>query len=137
MPALDDLINALDRVGTKPGRAVSAHLDPALNDAAKAAVAAGLATSVSGLTGDALLAELRRLALRATLDTHYHRHPDDRPDPVEVATFIAQARHLDVAEHDDLHDALVHMRDAMGDDVDPETLLAATAAHLAVAGSAA
>lgn len=134
---LDDLLAALDRVGTQPGRPVSAHLDPALNDAAKAAVKLGLATSVSGLTGDALLAELQRLALRATLDAHYDDHPSDRPDPVEVAHFLAEARRLDIAQRDDLTDALQRMRDAMGDDVDPETLLAATAAHLAISGSAA
>lgn len=134
---LDDLLAALDRVGTQPGRPVSAHLDPALNDAAKAAVKLGLATSVSGLTGDALLAELRRLALRATLEAHYEDHPGDRPDPVEVAQFLAEARRLDIAQRDDLVDALRAMHDAMDPTVDPEILLAATAAHLAISGSAA
>ena len=134
---LDGLLDALDRVGEQPGRPVSAHLDPALNAAAKAAVALGLASSVSGLTGDALLAELRRLALRASLDAHYREQPDDRPDTAEVALFIAQARTLAAADRDDLADALRAMHAAMGPDVDPETLLAATVAHLTVGGSAA
>ncbi|MDQ3430881.1 MAG: hypothetical protein M3467_01400, partial [Actinomycetota bacterium] len=79
MAQLADLLDALEHVGDQPGRPVSAHLDPALNDAAKAAVALGLTESVSALTGAALGAELRRLALRVTLDAHYARRPDDRP----------------------------------------------------------
>ncbi len=134
---LDDLLDTLDQVGAQPGRSVSAHLDPALNEAAKTAVELGLAASVSGLTGEALLGELRRLALRAALDGHEADHPADRPDPVEVARFLAEARELDIAERDDLSDVLGAMHEAMGTRTDPEMLLAATAAHLAVAGSAA
>lgn len=134
---VDDLLDALDRVGDQPGRPVSAHLDPALNDAAKAAVALGLATSVSGLTGQALLTELRRLALRAALDAHYTDQPGDRPDVAEVAAFMARARRLQIADREDLADVLATVRDAMGPDVDAESLLAATAAHLTITGSAA
>jgi integrase len=134
---VDDLLDALDRVGAEPGRPVSAHLDPALNDAAKAAVALGLATSVSGLTGQALLTELRRLALRAALDAHYTDQPGDRPDVAEVAAFLARARRLQIADREDLADVLATVRDAMGPDVDAESLLAATAAHLTITGSAA
>jgi hypothetical protein len=111
---------------------VSAHLDPAVNEAAKAAVALGLTDSVSALTGDALVAELRRLALRAALDAHYHEHPSDRPEVAEVALYLAQARGLVVTERDDLPDALRAMSAAMGDASQAEALLAATAAHLEV-----
>ncbi len=137
MAQLADLLDALERVGDQAGRPVSAHLDPALNDAAKAAVALGLTESVSALTGAALGAELRRLTLRATLDAHYARRPDDRPHVAEVALFLAAARKLPVADRPDLPAILRGMADAMGADVDPETLLAATVGHLAISGSAA
>lgn len=51
-----DLLGALERTGDQPGRTVSAHLDPILNEAAKAAVALGLAEPVSAFTGKALQA---------------------------------------------------------------------------------
>jgi hypothetical protein len=137
MAQLADLLDALEHVGDKPGRPVSAHLDPALNDAAKAAVALGLTESVSALTGTALGAELRRLALRVTLDAHYSRRPDDRPHVAEVALFLAAARKLPVADRPDLPTILRGMAEVMGADVDPETLLAATVGHLAISGSAA
>jgi len=137
MAQLADLLDALERIGDQPGRPVSAHLDPAINDAAKTAVALGLTESVSALTGTALHAELRRLALRAALDGHYDRWPDDRPHVAEVALFLAAARKLPVADRPELPTALREMADAMGADVDPETLLAATAGHLAISGSAA
>ncbi len=83
VPVVDDLLDALDHVGTRPGRSVSAHLDPALGEAAKVAVALGLTESVSALTGSALHAELKRLALRAALDEHYAERPADRPRLVD------------------------------------------------------
>jgi hypothetical protein len=132
-----DLLDALERTGDQPGRPVSAHLDPALNEAAKAAVALGLAESVSALTGATLYTELRRLALRAVLDAHYVQRPDDRPHVAEVALFLAKARKLPVAGRADISVVLRAVADAMGSDVDPETLLAATVGHLAVGGSAA
>lgn len=137
MAQLVDLLDALERIGDQAGRPVSAHLDPALNDAAKAAVALGLTESVSALTGTALHAELRRLALRATLDAHYARRPDERPHVAEVALFLAAARKLSIADRPELPMILRGMADAMGADVDPETLLAATVGHLAISGSAA
>ncbi|MGH4014110.1 MAG: hypothetical protein ACRDSL_09315 [Pseudonocardiaceae bacterium] len=137
MAELADLLDALDRTGDQPGRPVSAHLDPALNDAAKTAVALGLAESVSALTGAALHAELRRLALRAVLDAHYARRPDDRPHVAEVALFLATVRKLPVADCAELPAVLRGMADVLGADVDPETLLAATVGHLAIRGSAA
>jgi len=70
---LANLLDALGRIGDQPGRPVSAHLDPALDDAARAAVALGLTESVSALTRTALDAELRRLALRVTLGAPYTR----------------------------------------------------------------
>ena len=108
-----------------------------LNEAAKAAVALGLTDSVSAFTGMALQAELRRLALRATLDDHYAGRPDDRPSVAKVALFLAAARKLPVANRLDLPAALHAMADVLGRDVDPETLLAATVGHLAISGSAA
>ncbi len=137
MTQLADLLDALERTGDQPGRPVSAHLDPALNEAAKAAVALGLAESVSALTGAALHGELRRLALRAVLDAHYAQRPDDRPHVAEVALFLAKARKLPFADRADLPSVLRLLADAMGTDVDPETLLAATVGHLAIGGSAA
>lgn len=137
MAELADLLDALERMGDQPGRPVSAHLDPALNEAAKAAVALGLTESVSALTGAALHAELRRLALRGFLDAHYARRPDDRPHVAEVARFLAVARKLPVADRPDLPTVLHAMADVMGADVDPETLLAATVGHLAISESAA
>ncbi len=89
MAQLADLLDALGRIGDQPGRPVSAHLDPALDDAARAAVALGLTESVSALTRTALDAELRRLALRVTLGAPYTRRPDDRPHVAEVALFLA------------------------------------------------
>ena len=35
MAQLADLLDALGRIGDQPGRPVSAHLDPALNNAAR------------------------------------------------------------------------------------------------------
>lgn len=137
MAGLADLLDALERVGDQPGRPVSAHLDPALNEAAKAAVALGLTESVSALTGAALHAELRRLVLRAILDSHYARRPDERPHVAEIALFLARARRLPVTNRPDLPAVLHDMAEAMGADVDPETLLAATVGHLAISGSAA
>jgi len=137
MAELTDLLDALERVGDQPGRPVSAHLDPALNEAAKAAVALGLTESVSALTGAALHAELRRLALRGVLDAHYAQRPDDRPHVAEVARYLAAARKLPVADRPDLPKVLYEMADVMGADIDPETLLAATVGHLAISGSAA
>ncbi len=137
MTQLADLLDALDRTGNQPGRPVSAHLDPALNEAAKAAVALGLAESVSALTGAALHAELRRLALRAVLNAHYAQRPQDRPHVAEVAMFLAQARRLPIAGRAELSAVLHALADAMGADVDPETLLAATVGHLTIGGSAA
>ncbi|MGH8932860.1 MAG: hypothetical protein ACRDZO_20125 [Egibacteraceae bacterium] len=137
MAELEDLLDALGAVGAQAGRPVSAHLDPALGRAAKAAVALGLAGSVSALTGTALHSELRRLALRASLDAHYALRPEDRPRAAEVALFLARARKLQVANRQDLPVVLRAMEDAMGPDVDPDTLLAATVAHLTVTGSAA
>lgn len=137
MTRLADLLDALERTGNQPGRPVSTHLDPALNAAAKAAVALGLADSVSALTSTALHAELRRLALRAVLDAHYVQRPADRPHVAEVALFLAEARKLPIAGRADLSAVLHTLADAMGADVDPETLLAATVGHLAIGGSAA
>ncbi|MGH3765082.1 MAG: hypothetical protein ACRDS0_16120 [Pseudonocardiaceae bacterium] len=137
MAQLADLLDALERTGDQPGRPISAHLDPALNEAAKAAVALGLAESVSALTGSALHAELRRLALRAVLDAHYAQQPDDRPHVAEVALFLAKARKLPIAGSADLPAVLRRVADAIGPGVDPETLLAATVGHLAIGGSAA
>lgn len=137
MAELVDLLDALERIDDQPGRPVSAHLDPALNEAAKAAVALGLTESVSALAGAALHAELRRLALRAVLDAHYARRPDDRPHVAEVAQFLAAARKLPVVDRPDLPTVLRAMAEAMGADVDPETLLAAAVGHLAISGSAA
>ncbi len=138
MAELDDLLDALDRVGTGPGRPVSAHLDPALTDAARAAVALGLAESVSALTGAALHAELRRLALRSALDDHYARHPADKPPVAEVAYFLATARRLPAVDRPNLLTALYDMTEALGAGIDPETLLVATVGHLTIGqGSAA
>jgi hypothetical protein len=136
MAALADLLDALERTGDQPGRPVSAHLDPALNEAAKAAVVLGLAESVSALTGAALHAELRRLALRAVLDAPYAQRADDRPHVAEIALFLAKARNLPFAGRADLSSVLRALADAMGTDVDPEALLAATAGHLAIGGFA-
>jgi hypothetical protein len=137
MAQLADLLKALERIGDQPGRPVSAHLDPALNEAAKIAVALGLSESVSALTGAALHAELRRLALRTALDDYYARRPADRPSAAEIALFLASVRKLAVAGHPDLPTVLHSMTDALGANVDPETLLAATVGHLAISGSAA
>lgn len=138
MAALDDLHRALARVGTAAGRPVSAHLDPALTEAAKAAVALGFADSVSALTGDALHSELRRIALRCALEEYYEEHPDDRPSVAEVAHYAAKARRHPLADDPELMPALQQMAAALGADVDPEILLTATVGHLALRrGSAA
>lgn len=138
MADVDTLLEALDRVGALPGRSVSAHLDPALADAAKVAVALGLSESVSALTGSALHAELRRLTLRATLDAHYAERPTDRPSAADVALFLATTRKLAVVDDQPtLPTILRDMAEAMGLDVDPEALLAAAVGHLALRGSAA
>lgn len=136
MATVDDLLDALDRVGSQPGRPVSAHLDPALNAAAKVAVSLGLADSVSGLTEDALRVQLRRLALRAALDAHYAERPSDRPSVVDVALFLATVRKLPAADHPALRGVLTELAEAMGE-ADPDTLLAAAVGHLAITGSAA
>ncbi len=94
MTSVDQLLDALDRIGSEPRRPVSAHLDPALGEAAKAAVAPGLTDSVSALTGAALHAELRRLTLRAVLDEHYATYPSDKPSAADVALFLARDRKL-------------------------------------------
>ncbi|HET9257521.1 MAG TPA: hypothetical protein VFO16_20290 [Pseudonocardiaceae bacterium] len=133
----EDLLDALDHVGGQPGRPVSAHLDPALTAAAKVAVSLGLADSVSALTSAALQAELRRLAPRGALEEVYRQQPGDRPSAAEVAHFLATARKLPVARHPELPMALQKMADVMDPDIDPEILLAATAGHLAIRGSAA
>lgn len=137
MAELNDLLEALDRVGRQPGRPVSAHLDPALTAAAKVAVALGLTDSVSALTGHALHAELHRLALRGALDEMYLQRPDDRPSAAEVAQFLATARRLPVVDRPELPTTLQKMAEAMGPDVDPDVLLAATVGHLMISGSAA
>ncbi|MGH8910732.1 MAG: hypothetical protein ACRD0K_30615 [Egibacteraceae bacterium] len=64
-----------------------------------------------------------------------HLRPDDRPQVAEVALFLARARGLHVRP--DLAAALRAMEQAMGPDTNPDALLAATVAHLAVSGSAA
>lgn len=115
----------------------SRHISIRHSTAAKTVVALGLAESVSALTGTALHAELRRLAFRAVLDAHYDQRPDDRPHIAEVALFLAKARKLPFAGRADLSSVLRALADAMGSDVDPETLLAATVRHLATGGSAA
>jgi hypothetical protein len=138
MASVDHLLDALDRVGTEPRRPVSAHLDPALGEAAKAAVALGLTDSVSALTGAALHTELRRLALRAVLDEHYAKHPSDKPSAAEVALFLARARRLAAASDEaKLFGVLRGLERALGEDVDPETLLAAAVGHFALDDSAA
>lgn len=135
---LDRLHDALDRVGTSPGRPVSAHLDPALTDAAKAAVALGLADSVSALTGEALHRELRRFALRCSLEDYYTEYPQDRPSAAEVALHIAAVRGNPLADDPDLPAALDEMAAALGPEIDPQTLLTATVGHLRIRrGSAA
>lgn len=135
---LDRLHDALGRVGEGPGRPVSAHLDPALTEAAKAAVALGLADSVSALTGDALYLELRRLALGAALEGYYERYPEDRPSAAEVALHMATVRRNPLADDLDLPAALDEMAAVLGPDVDPQTLLTATVGHLKIRrGSAA
>ncbi|MGH3564619.1 MAG: hypothetical protein ACRDRH_01020 [Pseudonocardia sp.] len=134
MDNLDRLHDALDRVGEGPGRPVSAHLDPALTEAAKAAVAMGLADSVSALTGDALYLELRRLALGAALEEHYERYPEDRPSVAEVAHRMAVVRKLPIADRPNLLTLLEDMADALGQNVHPEDLLTATIGHLAISG---
>lgn len=137
MDDLDRLHDALDRVGEGPGRPVSAHLDPALTEAAKAAVAMGLADSVSALTGDALYLELRRLALGAALEEHYERYPEDCPSVAEVAHRMAVVRKLPIADRPDLLTLLEDMADALGQDVHPEDVLMATIGHVAISGESA
>ena len=92
---------------------------------------------MSALTGAALHAELRRLVLRVILEGHYAHRPEERPHVAEVALFLATARRLPVMDRPDLPTVLHDMAEAMGADVDPETLLAATVGHLAISGSAA
>ncbi len=134
MSALDDLHQALDRVGTRPGRPVSAHLDPALTEAAKAAVALGLADSVSALTGESLHQELRRLAFGAALEEYFEEFPEQRPSVAAVAYALATARGLPMTGRPDLMSLLEQMADALGQDVHPEDLLMATTGHLALNG---
>lgn len=133
--ALDRLHDALDRVGSSPGRPVSAHLDPALTEAAKAAVALGLADSVSALTGDALYRQLRNLALGAALDEYFDEYPEDRPSAAEVAHHIATVRRLPMASRPDLLSLLERLAARLGQDVHPENLLMAAKGHLAMLDS--
>jgi hypothetical protein len=130
--SLHALLDALDRIGDRPGKAVSAHLDPALSEAAKAAVALGASGSVSAFTGQALERALRSVALRHVLDEHYGEHPEDRPTCADVALHLARARALPAAGAERFVDALRAMEAAMPDERDPEALLAATVAHLSL-----
>lgn len=131
---LDKLHDALDRVGDGPGRPVSAHLDPALTEAAKAAVALGLADSVSALTGDAMYLELRRLALGAALEEYFERYPEDRPSVAEVTHHLAVVRKLPIADRPDLMAVLEAIAVALGQDIHPEDLLIAARGHFAMQG---
>jgi len=119
-------------MGEKPGRPVSAHLDPALTEAAKAAVAMGLADSVSALTGEALYRELRALALGAALDEYDEQYPEDRPSVAEIAHRLAVVRRRPVAERPELMTVLESMAEVLSQDVHPEDLLFATEGHLAL-----
>ena len=61
-----------------------------------------------------------------------------RPPPCRRGRAVPRSGpKLPVADHPDLPTTLRGMADAMGADVDPDTLLAATVGHLAVSGSAA
>jgi hypothetical protein len=87
-----------DTVGT------SIRLPVALRDAAALAAELGLARSVTGLTVEALRADLEAVLQRAALQEHYAAHPDLEPSLAEVALARAELDGDALAERPDLID---------------------------------
>lgn len=82
----------------------SIRLPVGLRDAAALAAELGLARSVTGLTVEALRADLEVVVQRAALQEHYAAHPDLQPSLAEVALARAELDGDPLAERRDLID---------------------------------
>lgn len=85
--AIDAFILATREIGRdpQPGRSTSVRRDPAVARAAALAVEAGVASSISELSEDALTLRLRREAHRLGIEAHLHEHPEARPSAAMIA----------------------------------------------------
>jgi len=130
-----DLLDAAERE-VAPTAGTSIRMPVALRDAAIAAVAAGLLTSVTDATVQGIRTHLQALANRAVLDEHYREHPEVRPERWEIALATAEIDgHPLVARPDLVRRAATEIL-ATVDDPTPEEILA-FASGLASGSSAA
>lgn len=80
----------------------SVRLPVTLRDAAALAAEMGMGRSVTGLTVDALRADLYVFAQQRALTEHYRRYPDAEPSLAEVAVARAQLDGSALAEQPEL-----------------------------------
>jgi hypothetical protein len=87
---IERMSQLLDAAGSETSN-TSMRVPTALRDAAVLAVTElGVAPSTTALTIAALRARLEAVIMQATLDLHYERYPEARPDLGDLAIAVAE-----------------------------------------------